>query len=317
MHLVYLKERCMIMPVTEINFSEYATAFYEIIEGKKGNKAEFVKALLKMGLNANEKGIINEMFPQVTTSKGENAIENQKADQLRKYLHGKNGISNIASELEGGFDEDLYIVELQDYEDSKLIEFAQKLKLDTDLDSIDEVRSAIAACYHSIINKASTKKNSKPNKTNDSKDIILSHTISKNEKKALLKLCELILTALRDLKNQTIEISNKQHELNNLTNSEEDKLWKPHLEYQIASAVKRFDEAYPKLEKLCADITKLLEPKKHISANFEAILLIAKNISNDEYKSMCPEKYKYIAFWHMISQFNDKINQGLCVIDKL
>lgn len=317
MHLVYLKERCMIMPVTEINFSEYATAFYEIIEGKKGNKAEFVKALLKMGLNANEKEIIDGLFPQVTTSKGENAIENQKADQLRKYLHGKNGISNIASELECGFDEDLYIVELQDYEDSKLIEFAQKLKLATDLDSIDEVRSAIAACYHSIIDKASTKKNSKPNKTNDSKDIILSYTISKTEKKALLKLCELIITALRDLKNQTIEISNKQHELNNLTNSEADKLWKPHLENQISSSVKRFDEAYPKLEKLCADITKLLEPKKHISANFEAILLIAKNISNDEYKSMCPEKYKYIAFWHMISQLNDKINQGLCVIDKL
>lgn len=118
---------------------------------------------------------------------------------------------------------------------------------------------------------------------------------------AFLKLCELIIIALRDLKNKTIEISKKQHELNNLTNSEANKLWKLHLEYQIASSVKRFDEAYPKLEKLCADVTKLLEPKKHISANFESIILIAKNISNDEYKSMCPEKYNYIVFWNMIS----------------
>ena len=34
------------MSRTEIRFSQYATAFYEIIDGSKSKKAEFMKGLL-------------------------------------------------------------------------------------------------------------------------------------------------------------------------------------------------------------------------------------------------------------------------------
>ena len=157
MNLVSSCEEVYNMSGTEMNFSVYATAFFNIIERGKGNKAEFVKMLLKMGLSKNGKRIIEQSFPSVTTQKGRTVIEKGKADQLRKYLRGENGISDIADEIYAALDHecyDDYIKALKDYENSKLIEFAQALKLDTNIDDITEVRKDIAACYYSIIEKA-------------------------------------------------------------------------------------------------------------------------------------------------------------------
>ena len=305
------------MPRTEINFSQYATAFYEVIDGSKSNKAEFMKGLLKMGLDANGRQIIEDMFPTVVNLKGQRIIEQNKADQLRKYLRGNNGIRDIANNLEASLYEDLYAEELEDYEDSKLIVFAKKLQLNTNFDNIDEVKSAIATCYHSIIEKASTKESSDSKNSKSCKDIVHSYTITEPEKKALLNLCELIKKVLRDLQYQTDKICKKQNELINLTNSEEDKRWKPHLVYEIESLKNHFDESYPELEKLCVDMVELLEPKRAIHPTFSTFISIANNIGNNEYRITCQDKFNYRTFSYMISRFNDNYDKILRDIDKL
>ena len=272
----------------DITFSEYATAFYQIVDGSKTSKAEFVKDLLKMGLDGDGKDLINDMFPTITNEKGKSFIERNKADQLRKYLRGDNVISEIANNFEEYFDKKQYIEELEDFESSKLKEFAKSLQLGTNLNSIKEVKQAIADLYHSIITKASAHTNSKSSNTNDSKDVTISYTISEPEKKAVVKLCELIQYHLNDLKRLTIKISNKQFELQNLTDSSIDNTWKPHLEYEIKSIVKKFNDAYSGLKELCSNLVKLIEPKQKIDTEFSKLISFANNIDNSEYRAMSP-----------------------------
>ena len=310
------------MSGAEITFSDYAIAFYEIIDGKKSDKAVFVKDLLKMGLGVNGIEIINDMFPELCNQRGEKVIEKNKADQLRKYLRGDNGIKNIANELKCNFDEASYCENLQEYDESKLVEFAKEFHLDADEEDIDEVSEAIAELYFSIIEAATTKNGIKPKRLkdevkSDENSIELSYTITDTDKNALINLFRLIKRTLSDLRHQTETICNKQHELEKLTGSETDNRWKPHLEYDIKSSVKHFDEAYSKIEKLCTDLIKLLEPKKDMESSIASLISIAESVKNDEYKSMCPDKYDYSAFWRMISQFNDCINRTARFIEKL
>lgn len=308
------------MTKNETEFSKYATSFYKIIEGEKSGKAKFVKMLLKMGLSDNGTKIIDELFPTEKTSKGNTIIKPEASDRLRKFLHGTNDISEIADEVYAALDHDnygAYIEALEDYEDLKLIKFAQALELDTDIKDINKVRYDIAAYYYSIIEKASTQKYSETNKTNASKDVIFSYTITDNEKKALVKLCELTNETLCDLKKQTDKISDKRHELKNLTDSAEDQSYKPYLVCVIDSLKESFDEDYPKLEQLCADLVELMKTKKGIHNSLDTIISIASNIHSEEYKITCPDKFNYRMFSNMVTSFNDSFNHLLRDIDKL
>ena len=308
------------MKKTKPDFSKYAIAFYMIIEGGKGKKAEFVKMLLKMGLLKNGKIIIDELFPTETTSKGNTIIKKEASDRLRKFLRGENDISEIADEVYAALDHEnygAYIKALSDYEDLKLIEFAQALDLDTDIKDINKMRYDIAVYYYSIIEKASTQKCSEPNKTNDCKDVVFSYTLTEPEKKALVKLCELINKALGDLKKQTDKICDKQHELKNLTDSAEDQHWKSYLVDDIDSLKESFDEDYLKLEQLCSDLVILIKTKNGIHKSLGAIFSIASNINNDEYKITCPTEFNYTKFSNMVTRFNDSYSLMLRDTDKL
>lgn len=308
------------MAKNETEFSKYAISFFEIIEGGKGRKAKFVKMLLNMGLSANGKKIIDELFPTETTSKGNTIIKKEASDRLRIYFRGRNDISEIADEVYAALDHNnygAYIEALEDYEDLKLIKFAQALELDTDIKDINKVRYDIAAYYYSIIEKASTKNYSEPGKTNDCKDVVFSYTLEEPEKKALVKLCELTNETLCDLKNQTDKISDKQHELKNLADSAENQRWKSYLLYDIDSLKERFDEGYPKLEQLCADLVELMKTKKSIHNSLDTIISIASNIHSEEYKITCPNKFKYTKFSNIVTSFNDSYNHLLRDIDKL
>ena len=306
-------------------FSKYAQAFFEIIDGAKSRKALFVKDLLKIGLTDEDKDYLDDTFPSVTTSKGKKSIEKDKADQLRKYLRGDNDISDIVSQLETEFDKEFrerYSEELQDYEESRIIEFAKKLELATNEDDINVVSEAIANYYSSIVIGSATKKSRKGKKDKDEPEsdrhkILLSYTLEESEKKALVRLCELIKTDLRRVKQQTDKICDKKHELNKLTISEADERWKPHLESDIRSSEKRFNEAFTKLEKLCTDLVNLLKPKTDINAEFPKLISFANNIGNEEYKITCPGRFKCKPFKLMVSNFNDCIERTLRAIDNL
>ena len=133
----------------------------------------------------------------------------------------------------------------------------------------------------------------------------------------MVKLCELIKTDLRRVKQQTDKICDKKHELNNLTTSEANERWKPHLESDIRSSEKRFNEAFTKLEKLCTDLVNLLKPKTDMDAAFPKLISFANNVGNDEYRITCSDKFKYNPFKLMISDFNACIERMLRFIDKL
>lgn len=308
------------MAKNETEFSKYATSFYEIIEGGKGRKAKFVKMLLNMGLSANGKKIIDELFPTETTSKGNTIIKPKASDRLRIYFRGRNDISEIADEVYAALDHNnygAYIEALEDYEDLKLIKFAQALELDTDIKDINKVRYDIAAYYYSIIEKASTKNYSEPGKTNDCKDVVFSYTLEEPEKKALVKLCELTNETLCDLKNQTDKISDKQHKLKNLTDSAEDQHWKSFLVYDIDSLKKSFDDDFSVLEQHCTNLVKLLKPKTNMEPEFSKLLSLANNIGNDKYKITCPDKFMYNAFSTMVSRFINSIENTIRVLKEL
>lgn len=154
--------------------------------------------------------------------------------------------------------------------------------------------------------------------SNDSKDIILSYTITEPEKQALINLCRLIKGSLSSMKHMVDSINKKRSELKSLTDSEKYARWKVYLECEIDSLEERFDESYVELEELCVNIAELLEPKKCIHESFDTIVSIARNIiSSDEYDITCPEEFNYNSFSDTISRFNDSYSQILRDIDKL
>lgn len=313
------------MAKKETEFSKFAQAFREIIDGNKTDIDILTKELLKMGLTVNDKIYINKEYPEYIDEKGERHIEGNKGDTLRKYYGGTNGLSKLISKLETEFDEEFqkrYCDELQDYDESRIMAFAQVLNIDVNEDDIDIVSEAIAEYYSSIVIGSAIKKSRKGKKDKDEPEsdrhkILLSYTLEESEKKALVKLCELIKKAFNDLKDQTDKICNKQHELKNLTDSTEDQQWKTYLVYDIDSLKKHFDETYLELEKLCADVVLLLKTKKGIHESLGTIISIASNIHSDEYKITCTNKFKYTKFSNIVKRFNDSYGLMLRDIDKL
>lgn len=305
------------MAETVITFAEYAGLFYKIIEGEKGNKAKFVKMLLKMGQSNNGVTIIDKLFPEETNSKGNKVIVRLQADRLRKYLRGDNGIGEIADNLAANYDKKLYIEELEQYETSRLQEFAKSLKLDTNLKNIKVVRKAIAACYYSILETASTKqgshsKMSKISSKSNEDDLICSYTFTDTEKKALRNVLDAIAVELHEVEHLTKTIDATQGKL-----TQHSTAMKRYYKDEIELLVNRFNEAYNRIEKLCANMVELLEPKKDMNKAFSNLISIASNIRIDKYKCMEPAKYNYMDFWIMISEFKRKITDALRVVEKL
>ncbi len=313
------------MTKKETEFSKYAQAFFEIIDEAKSRKALFVKDLLKIGLTDEDKDYLDDTFPSVTTSKGKKSIEKDKADQLRKYLRGDNDISDIVCQLETEFDEEFrerYCEELQDYDDARIMAFAQVLNIDVSEDDIDIVSEAIAEYYSSLIKRATTKKKTKSKASIDileaeGNNIALSYILTKSEKDALIKLCDLLKRTVVDLRHQADRIDKMQFELKSLTESDEDKNWKPHLEYDIDSKIIRFDETYSRFENLRADLIELLTPKKNVDSSFDNFVSNNSDFIRKEYKITYPCSFNYKTIVLMLSEFNSNIDRIIRYTSKL
>lgn len=303
----------------ETEFAKYATAFYKIIEGGKGGKAKFVKMLLNMGLSANGKTITDELFPTETTSKGNTIIKKGASDRLRKYLRGENDISDIADEIYAALDKELYCEELKEYEESRIIEFAKSLQLDTDFENIEEVRKDIAAYYRSIIEKASSKtsgktQETKVNPTSNRQSIILSYTITEDEKKAIINLCNALKRKLERLDSQVNYIYSNQSELDKITESDNNIL-KGHIEYRIELRIKEFNETYSEFVSLCADLNSILAPKKNMNKNFAELISITSFFSGDENKEMSIDRFTAAHVRVKVYHLNRYIKYSLKEID--
>jgi len=325
LNLVLFRGEVYDMAKTETEFSKYAQAFREVIDGNKTYKTILTKDLLKMGLTDLDKDYINTKYPTYTDNIGKRHIEDNKGSGLLKYYEGANDLSNLISNLETEFDEEFrerYCEELQDYDELKIMKFAHSLNIAEDTDDFDEISEAIAEYYSSLIKRAASKKRRKTKTSTDttktgSNSIELSYTFTELEKKALVNLCKLNNNSLLNLEYQIKNICDKQQKLLNLNNSEQNELLKDKLQYDIDSLNKHFIEIYHQLEEQCNDMVELLKPKKHINANLDRIISIAKDIISYKNKIKSIDIYVLNYFSLIRSRFDTAYIHLSKVIDKL
>ena len=303
-------------------FSEYATEFFEVIEGGKGNRAQFVKSLLKMGQSENGKELLDSLFPSVTTEKGQRVIDKRQSDRLRKYLRGENDITEITGDLEAGFDRDRFIEELKDYEEAKLLKFAHSLHLAEDTNEHDDVLNAIAEKYYNIISGASARKrkwanDSKGDRTADLYNTLHSYALTDAEKRGLHNLCISIKGAWEELRFQEDKICRNRRELSRLTTSEKNSPWKRYLGFELDSAVNSYDQAFIRLKELCSDLFELIAPKKALNHCFDETLSIVKEISSEGCGITYPDEPEFSNFNSTMSRLSSCIDRLLRVMDKL
>ncbi len=291
------------MAKRETRFSRYANAFYDILYKGNANKNAFVIELLKMGLSAQGKNLIDTLF---STDEGKKPMESNQADRLRKYLRGENDISIIALNIINYYAEGLYMKHLEDYESDNFKVLADKLGLCIPNEDTQEIGMALAKYHRSILTEASSKKRTTANKaavpSDSDKSPVNSYTITTEEKSAVRNICEIIERSLKEAKRLTDAIDQKQFELLKLTDSDEDNRWRMHVESDLNSLRAKLNEQYSLLETAGPDAVKLLEPKKHLHPSMEKLYDIAVRINENVYKSTCPE-FSYAAFSVMIADF--------------
>ena len=318
--------------------SKYIQLAHEVLDGNKTQLDLFTKDLLKIGLLDEDKDTLNDEFPSYTGADGNLHIAKGKGGDLRNYYHGKRGLSKLLPKLGTEFDEefiDRYSEELQDYDDSKVVEFAHRLHLAEGTDDINKVSKAIAEHYSAIMKeeappKRRKSKESKDKPMTDVNSLERAYSFTDTEKKTLRNVLGAIVKELHELEHltKTIDATQgkilEQTEINKPNDAEADEHSKDKAEYMrdyFVSAklplVKRFSETYSRIEKLCADMIELLEPKKDMNKAFSTLILIASNISIGKYKCMEPDEYNYMDFWIMISEFKRKIIDALRVVEKL
>ncbi|MBR4628286.1 MAG: hypothetical protein IKO47_11455 [Ruminococcus sp.] len=299
-----------------MKFSEFAQILFSIIGGER---YAYTIDLLKSGLDAEGQGYIKSL-----------RSDEAGKSRIRKFLSGKNDITEIAPDIVNSFNPLLFVdYILETIDESRYPELCKKFVESSDNLTIDEddVPQRLTEIYEQILQDAAKGKTtqydnvstqtSKDNSKTEGDNIALSYIITEVEKKVLLDLCKLINRTLSHIKSDTDLICNKQNEVNKLTDSEAYVRVKSYLEGQIGSLKKRLNESYTKLEGICSDLVSLLESKKSFSAYLDTIVSIAKNINRDEYKITMPDKFKYNSFAVMISSFNDSYNRLLRNIDKI
>lgn len=294
----------------KITFSKYATLFYKHIDGCKTPKALFVKDILKMGLSEEDRNYIDENFPTQINCKGKSSIEKNKADRLRKYLRGENGISEIVDELVSDFDlefQERYSEELQDYEDEKLINLAKELNLNIDTNNIETVAKDIAAIYSNLM-KSQSKQTISMNNSKDN-NLRLSYTITADEKQEIKNVCSLIRRSLNEIEFIATGICRNQSELAKLSDTESNNVYKQQYEYNIKSAEEKLSEKYNGLETYCGDAMSIIEPKKHLLISLNDIYELSSEIIN--------RKPEYSKLFTLIKNYQNAYDKLLREIDKV
>ncbi len=302
-----------------MKFSEFAKILFLIVGG---NKYEFTIELLKAGLNDNGVDFIKSLRSDVSGK-----------SRIRKFLSGKNDITEIASEIVGYFEERLFVDDIIEiFDESQYCEICDKFRKAFNNQIIieeDDVPQRLAEIYYDILNEAAkgksakVKSNASVDNTNTIDDtvvnsgIVQTYTITESEKNAIKNMCKLINGALRNIKQMTAKINQKQFELKKITNSESDQRWKVYLECELKRLNERLNAEFSKLEDECKDIVKILESKKHLNVNLNKIYDIACGIGKDEYKITHPDAFRYNAFSLMVSDFEKNFNMMLKSIDKL
>lgn len=134
-------------------------------------------------------------------------------------------------------------------------------------------------------------------------DIAAVYTISDDEKRAILNLCELINRTLQSTKQKTEAIDRKQHELEGVSADKSQQRWKEYLECDLKALKESFSKLYSELAHYCADLSILLESKQRVHPSFKAVYEIASQIDDEKYKITCPDSFRYSALVLAITNF--------------
>ena len=303
-------------------FSKYAQAFREVIDGNKTYKTILTKDLLKMGLTNLDKDYINTKYPTYTDNIGKRHIKDNKGSGLLKYFEGANDLSNLIPDLETEFDEEFrerYCEELQDYNESRIMAFAQVLNIDVNEDDIDIVSEAIAEYYSSIVIGSATKKSrksktieEKSNNTKESNEIVRKYTLRPEEKTTISAILSYIDNCLYKLKANAEKYNSLDNEIKNGTvteiqgltdemmigfteaekeyqrknvkaiNEDTKRRFKEAAESQKISLKKDFDSFYSKLNELFSDLKIMVSNKSESDRYIKMLNDIADYFGNNK-----------------------------------
>lgn len=203
----------------------------------------------------------------------------------------------------------------------------------------DNMSEILATAFFTIIQDAANEKESeKASKPREASEIVLNFTMTNDEKRAILNLCELIYRKLQDIMHTVNDIDKKRQELKHIAHMLAEKIqkcksiykaghllkskirwrlkrngtirepkwmrmqrWKTYLEFGVKSLNNSIDKDCTKLQDYCMKIAKLLENKKNINPNIDKLYELAHKVSND--KHICPESIEYSRFFILVSDF--------------
>lgn len=168
----------------------------------------------------------------------------------------------------------------------------------------DNMSEILATAFFTIIQDAANEKESeKASKSREVSVIVHDFTMTDNEKRALLNLCESINRTLKGIKQKAEAMDRRQYQLEEVSKDESQQRWKEYLECDLKALQKAINELYSESNKYCADLSKLLTNKQHLHPSCKAIYEIASQIGDEKYKITCPDSFRYSALTLVITNF--------------
>ena len=168
----------------------------------------------------------------------------------------------------------------------------------------DNMSEILATAFFTIIQDAANEKESeKASKSREVSVIVHDFTMTDNEKRALLNLCESINRTLKGIKQKAEAIDRRQYQLEEVSKDESQQRWKEYLECDLKALQKAINGLYSESDKYCADLSKLLTNKQHLHPSCKAIYEIASQIGDEKNKITGSDSSRYSALTLVMRNF--------------
>lgn len=256
------------------DFSKFAQILYR---ESGGDKFKFVLELFKNSTNSSCDYIKN--FPTDDNSK----------DRMRKYLRGKNDITNVACEIINCFNDGGLCKYLEYYEEEVLYEVCQAFNKETDDIDEDELPYIVTDIFYGILEEAAKGKSAKEKV----RAVPKTCTVSEADKNDIREIAKNLCSIIYKYKNDSLEYHIKSSSLYTITEEE-----KSQFNYKIDNNFENFKSLNFRLEiynKIYPDFEVLSDIVKHyygiVKSDFEYkysqelnTLIISPNI--EEYNDL-------------------------------
>lgn len=282
-----------------MEFKELINVFY--VKGYFKTKLDAVKKLLKGSVAEPDKVSISD-------------------NALNSYMRGDSIYSLAITLIEAGFSVDkmsAYINGLYGKKHKGTPTYKERFGNQTYKDALynqvkgkfvgittDNMSEILATAFFTIIQDAANEKESeKASKSREVSVIVHDYTMTDNEKRALLNLCESINRTLKDIKQKAEAMDRRQYQLEEVSKDESQQRWKEYLECDLKALQKAINGLYSESDKYCADLSKLLTNKQHLHPSCKAIYEIASQIGDEKNKITGSDSSRYSALTLVMRNF--------------